>query len=482
MGQDTPARTSPEPAEERATFHRAPPAAPEGSRVAHLAAGALLIGGAVALWFRPPPIVDENTVLCAEVFLAFAGAVFAAQGIGALLRGFLRGRQARFRPAGRWAWEWPWDPQGAPDVLAVRARQRLAGVFLALAAMAPSAWFLREHEFLGDRRLVALLFAPAAVELLLAAMTAVAWKFRGRGRLMFHQFPYALGGTFEARYFPPPGILRMGPRMKATLRCVERLGNSPGGKIVARELWRWTEDVEVVGDTVEIVVEITAPEGLSTKMGGTGRFWELEVGPWAPGAAGNATFVVPVYIDPAWVPVSISPAPPPPAKKPATAAPKSPSRTPLPPGPRPKPSDPPGAASERLPEFAPVPVPRMEQPGALPTNTPTPFGITVEAIRSGERFRCELALTPSLPVEELRERVAKAFAVPLVPLPGAEAGTFFGKSDGLEVALQAGGEGRRLMLGGPRPLDAGAGEANEQASAWAIALLLQAGVAARRPD
>ncbi len=475
MGQVTPARTSPEPAEERATFHRAPPAAPEGSRVVHLVPGALLLGGAIALWFRPLPVVDENTLLCVEAFLAFVGAVFFGQGIGALLRGILRRRAARFRPAGSWAWEWPWDPQGAPDVLAVRAKQRMAGALLALTAMAPAAWFLREHELLGDRRLVALLAAPAGIELLLAAVAAATGKLRGRGRLMFHQFPYALGGTFEARYFPPPRVLRMGPRMKATLRCIERLGRSPGGTIVARELWRWTEDVEVVGDTVEVVIEITAPEGLATKRGEPGRFWELEVGPWAPGAAGNASFVVPVYLDPAWVPVTAPPAPV--VKKPAS---KPPSRPAVP---RRAPTDPPGAApSPRLPEFEPVPVPRMEQPGALPTNTPTPFGITVEAIRAGERFRCELALTPSLPVEELRERVEKAFEVPLKPLPGAEAGTYFGKSDGLEVALQASGEGRRLVLGGPRPLDAGAGEANEQASVWAIARLLQSGVAARRPE
>ncbi|KAF0244046.1 MAG: hypothetical protein FD180_2858 [Planctomycetota bacterium] len=467
----------------------------------------------MALFLRGEELFEGKLLLgielrAAEAFLALFGAVFLAQGSAALLRGLTRGRGTHFRPQGPWRWEWPWNPEGVGDRLAVRARERLISVPIALAAMVPAGWILWSAGLHTDRRFAGLLFAPAAVELLLALYYAVLLKIRGRGRLQFHTCPFAAGGTLQARYFPTARMLGYGPRMRATLRCLEIVGRAQGGRVTVRELWRWTEDAEIVGGVVEIILEISAPPSLATRFRKPVRFWELEVGPWAPGAAGNATFVVPVYADPSLKIPERTPAPAAPvrrpvtdrpvaaARRPASAAPahtpgrqaaSNPPSAPLPAPapPRRTPSSPPVAPtgvtpSGRLPEYPPVPVPRMEQPGASPTSNPTPVGFAVEKV--GERFRCELLLTPALTVEELSDRVSKAFEVTLEPLPGAEEGTFFGLVQGLDVALQAGGESRRLVLGGTRPMDPGPGDASERAADWAIAKLMMAGVAARKPS
>ncbi|MEK7467995.1 MAG: hypothetical protein AAB074_11320 [Planctomycetota bacterium] len=495
MGQDSPVQAAKESPDQGATYHRAPPAAPEGSRVVHLLPGAIFLAAAVALVFRGEALLAGKLVLgielqAAQAFLAFLGAVFFAQGIAAVFRGLTRGRGAHFRPVGPWKWEWPWDPEGVGDRIAVRVRERLVAVPIALAAMVPAGWILYTAGLHTNRFFAGLLFAPAAVELALALFGMVVLKLRGRGRLQFHTYPFATGGTLQARYLPTPRMLGYGPRMRATLRCLEIAGRA-GGQVTVRELWRWTEDAEIVGGVVEVILEISAPPSLATRFRKPSRFWELEVGPWAPGAAGNATFVVPVYADPALRVREATPAPaaPPPVRRPATDRPAARKPASAPPAPAPPqarrtPSQAPAAAedspvSSRLPSYPPVPVPRMEQPGAIPTANPTPYGIPVE--RVGERFRSELILTPSLTVEELSERVSRAFEVPLVPLPGAEEGTFFGRVDGLEIALQAAGEGRRLVLGGTRPMDPGLGDASERATEWAIAKLLMAGVAARKP-
>ncbi|MBI2923034.1 MAG: hypothetical protein HYY18_18420, partial [Planctomycetes bacterium] len=109
-------------------------------------------------------------------------------------------------------------------------------------------------------------------------------------------------------------------------------------------------------------------------------------------------------------------------------------------------------------------------------------GVPVETARAAEHFRFELLLTPALALPDLVDRVSRAFEVPLAPLQGGEAGTFFGNGGGLQIALQAGDESRRVIVGGERELDPGPGDENDRAAAWALQKLLVAGVAARKPE
>lgn len=511
----------------RATYHRAPPAAPETSRVLHLLIALPLLAAAASpfvetkdgpiLPVSSPPL-DLPIVLVSAATLGILGVVFLAQGLAAVLRALLRLRRAAFRPGSGWAWEWPWDPAGVGDVRAAAMRERWVGVAISLAATAPVGaefWMCDLHR---ERAAILMLSAPTAPLLLWALASTAAFLFRRRGALRFQQFPFAVGDRLQGRYLPPPAIARLGPRMKATLRCLETVERPGAGRIVVREAWRWTEDVELVNGSVEVAIDVSAPPGLSTRFGRTAQFWELEVGPRAPGAAENARFIVPVYADPAraarrmstggtgrrpasQAPAAEGPARRPgsevPARKPATNPPAAPAAAPprrgpsdapatarrpasSPPAPPPPPepaATPAGRLSELLPEEGAAP----EAPGDERSAFHTPFPPRPSPGQPPEKFRVELFLTPALAVDDLASRIATAFQVELAPLPGAEAGSFFGRADGVSVTLQITAEGRRLLLGGSMPLEPGPGTPSERATDWAIQVLMHAGVAARRP-
>lgn len=533
-----------------ASYHRAPPSRPESLRISDLLTGALLGGAAAAAWFAtqerianalaplrvPGAVVRHVTdgLLASRMPLAAAlgvlGTVFLLQGVLALLAASRRSSRAGFRPRPGWAREWPWDPDRVDDPRMARCRARLHGFLVSAAVLGPFPWPLWS-KFRGEPETAAPLLvawvwlsAVPAAELLLAAGWWLAAAFKGRGTLLLHQFPFAIGAKLEARYVPTSAIAKLGPRMKATLRCLEVDGAPSGGRIPVRERWRWTEDVEVGGGGGEIVIQVSASPDLSTQFRKPARFWELEVGPRAQGAAENARFIVPVYADPARPVRSTSsggtdrrpasqqlaaappPAAPAPAKKPATAVPArrpatsppaapapaparrgpsdapAPARKPAtsPPAPQPPPEPavtPPGRLSELLPEEGSAP----EAPGDERSAFHTPFPPRPVSDRPPEKFRVELFLTPALAVEDLGNRIASAFQVQLAPLPGAEEGSWFGRAEGLAITLSVTAEGRRLLLGGSMPLDPGPGTPSERAADWAIQALMHAGVAARRP-
>lgn len=489
MGQAPPAQTS-RTTGQGATYHRSPPCAPEGSRVIHLVPGAILLGAAAALWERGEALparwdVPRDAQLAVAGVLAVLGAVFVAQGLAALWRWSRRGRGARFHPAGPWKSEWPWNPEGVDDALAVRIRERFAGFGVIVAATAPAGVFLWAEDLHRNRTIAVIFLLPAALLLLEALAATVYRAFRGRGRLEFHAYPFPVGGTLQARYVPPGRVLALGPRMRATLRCLEVEGKASGGRVTVREKWKWTEDEEVIGGVVEIVIEVTAPVGLATTFGRTTRFWELEVGPWTVGDAANAKFVVPIYVDPALRIPEPTPAPAaPPAPRPSTSpptasAPAAPARRPASNPPVRKPATVPPANAPKPPSAPPARKPASNPPVRHATTNPPVGARRAEA--AGEWFRCELLLTPALSPQELFSRVAIAFDVPLEPLPNADAGSYYGRIPGLDVTLSAGPENRRLLIGGTRPIDPGPGDLTDRASEWAIAKLLTAGVAARRP-
>jgi hypothetical protein len=274
-----------------ATYHRHPPEPPPGSRVAHLLPGALLAGAAAWLVKGAPPPPAAETAPWSAASLGFLGAVFLAQGLVAAAR------RLSLRPAV--VRGWPWSSGGVADPLAARASHAWGSIAVWAIALAPAVhlvWTVAEPDrgFLSRRFLLAFAAVPVAGAILIALNASRKAMFSGKGSLAFAAFPFRIGHKLEARFFPGKSLFGKG-RMRATLRCLEVVGSAGGGRVTCSEKWRWTEDVPWQETGVDVSIALTAAAALSTHARRPRRFWELEVGPYAPGASENARFVVPVY-------------------------------------------------------------------------------------------------------------------------------------------------------------------------------------------
>lgn len=238
---------------------------------------------------------------------AFAAA-FLAGGLQVALSGWRsarRARQAELHPDEPWRFDRDWDPGGALDEAGAPARAALGWAVAAAAFLLPfNALAALQPEGFSAAAMGVVDLGPV---LLLARSLVLRLRRRryGTSRLRFHEFPYFLGRPFSATL----ELSQRAPLVRAlevTLSCEERRLLDPEADSGERppqaevELYRATQ---VTRGARLLPLRFELPSGarpLGTDLADPApRRWRLRVRGEAVGIGFDATFLVPIYAQPA---------------------------------------------------------------------------------------------------------------------------------------------------------------------------------------
>jgi hypothetical protein len=194
-----------------------------------------------------------------------------------------------------WNSDHPWKPEGQrPDYagnsggffLGHIAFFGLLGLFN-MVFLSPSPWLLRGIVLLFD--LLGLAFLIDALHKIWQALR------HGRPRMRWTTFPAFLGERLEGVFLMRPALRPRGP-MKATLRCVEDVGETSGAEPFA--IYQQVLEIDAGGDALrELPVSFDIPADLpGTRLHrGDANYWQVVIHAPVTGPDFETVFLAPVY-------------------------------------------------------------------------------------------------------------------------------------------------------------------------------------------
>jgi hypothetical protein len=244
---------------------------------------------------------------------AFAGMFFLAgafvfvHGIRGVIRKAIWRRESAERPNEPWLTDHHWRREGIAFSAFDDMFKRLFAALLWTAFLVPFGWvgwtqrgawpFLVAVGIFG---LLGLIFWVRWAQMLFDFLRY------GNSFLTYDQFPYSLGGTFNARLRVPHHVSAL-DELTLTLRCVQEkyvttgTGQNRTSSVVCYELYG--ESITLGRDRLnglvvgEVPVEFKVPsdQPATTLISTPPTYWELEAKGKARGAGYEAVFLVPVY-------------------------------------------------------------------------------------------------------------------------------------------------------------------------------------------